>query len=513
MPTAAFKARLTQSAASDQSLAMSALLTPAEMADADRLTIASGLSGQVLMARAGLAVADAVSHQAPLGGRVAVLCGPGNNGGDGYVAARILKHRGYRVSVFADAPPDSRAADAAAARAEWRDAVAPLADWSESSATLVVDALYGAGLSRDVAGAAAEVIARLNASSCRVIAVDVPSGIDGATGAVRGAAVTAAETVTFYRRKPGHLMLPGRLHCGTVRVADIGISDAVLETIGPKTFANAPTLWRPLFPFPRIDAHKYDRGHAVVMSGGPAATGAARLAARAALRAGAGLVTLASPAEALRVNAAHLTAVMLASADGPAELAGLMSDSRRNAICLGPALGLGAPTRALVEVALASGAATVLDADALTSFADGPADLFAAIAALADRPVVLTPHAGEFARLFGAPADAKLAAARAAAASAGAVVVLKGPDTVVAAPDGRAAIAANAPPWLATAGSGDVLAGMVTGLLAARVPAFEAASAAVWLHGEAGASAGIGLIAEDLPEALPAVLRALLTMQ
>lgn len=489
---------------------MSALLTPAEMAEADRLTIATGPSGQVLMARAGLAVADAVSHQAPLGGRVAILCGPGNNGGDGYVVARILKHRGYRVSVFADAPPDGRASDALAARADWRDPVAPLAEWSEGSAAVVVDALYGAGLSRDIAGPVADLIGRLNAASCRVISVDIPSGIDGATGEPRGAAVTAAETVTFYRRKPGHLLLPGRLHCGTVRVADIGISDAVLDTIKPRTFANGPELWRPLFPFPRIAAHKYDRGHAIVVSGGAASTGAARLAARAALRAGAGLVTLASPGEALAVNATHLTAVMLAAMDGAAGLAAILGDRRRNAVCLGPALGIGAPTRALVDVALASGAAAVLDADSLTSFAEAPDSLFGAIAALPDRPVVLTPHAGEFARLFDAPEGSKLAVARAAAARAGAVIVLKGPDTVVAAPDGRASIAGNAPPWLATAGSGDVLAGIVTGLLAARMPAFEAASAAVWLHGEAGASAGIGLIAEDLPDMLPAALKALL---
>ncbi|WP_246088533.1 NAD(P)H-hydrate dehydratase [Phreatobacter stygius] len=480
------------------------------MAEADRLTIAAGPSGQVLMARAGLAVADAVSRSAPLGGRVAVICGPGNNGGDGYVVARILRHRGYRLTVFADAPPDSRAADAAAAFAEWQGPIEPLSEWSDASAGIVVDALYGAGLSRDIGGAAAELIARLNASACRVVAVDIPSGIDGATGQPRGAAVKAHETVTFYRRKPGHLLLPGRLHCGTIRVADIGISDDVLQAIGPKTFVNEPALWRGLFPFPRIAAHKYDRGHAVVVSGGLTQTGAARLAARGALRAGAGLVTLASPPEALSVNAAHLTAIMLMRMDGVTGLSEILADQRRNAVCLGPALGLGEATRGLVAEALASGAATVLDADALTSFAGEADKLFAGIKAWAERPVVLTPHAGEFGRLFGPDqAGSKLEAARSAAARAGAVVVLKGPDTVVAAPDGRAAIAANAPPWLATAGSGDVLAGIVTGLLAARMPAFEAAAAGVWLHGEAGLAAGIGLIAEDLPEVLPGVLKAL----
>lgn len=490
---------------------MPALLTPTEMAEADRLTIAAGPSGEVLMARAGLAVADAVSRSAPLGGRVAVVCGPGNNGGDGYVAGRILKHRGYRVTLFCDGPPDDRATDAVAAAAEWHGPVEPLSEWSEASAGLVVDALYGAGLSRDITGVAAELIARLNSSACRVVAVDIPSGIDGATGQPRGIAVEADETVTFYRRKPGHLLMPGRLHCGTLRAADIGITDEVLAAIAPKTFANEPALWRGLFPFPKVTAHKYDRGHAVVVSGGLAETGAARLAARGALRAGAGLVTLASPPEALSVNAAHLTAIMLARMAGAAGLNEILADPRRNAVCLGPALGVGDGTRALVAEALASGAATVLDADALTSFAGEADRLFTGIKAWPGRPVVLTPHAGEFKRLFGpAEAASKLEAARAAAVLSGAVVVLKGPDTVVAAPDGRAAIAANAPPWLATAGSGDVLAGIVTGLLAARMPAFEAACAGVWLHGEAGLAAGIGLIAEDLSEALPAVLKALL---
>jgi hydroxyethylthiazole kinase-like uncharacterized protein yjeF len=327
-----------------------------------------------------------------------------------------------------------------------------------------------------------------------------------------GAAVTAAETVTFFRRKPGHVLLPGRLRCGKVRVADIGIRDAVLARVRPHAFVNGPELWGPLFPVPRVDAHKYGRGHAVVVSGDLSHTGAARLAARGALRAGAGLVTIASPRDALAVNAAANLAVMVRPVDGAEELAQFLADRRLNAVVLGPGGGVGAAMRELVKVALAGERAVVLDADALTSFAE-TSDLL--VQAIAARPgVVLTPHEGEFGRLFKTASDvveraSKLERAKAAARYTGATVLLKGPDTVVAAPDGRAAVADDAPAWLATAGSGDVLAGFVAGLLAQGMPAFEGACAAVWLHGEAATEIGPGLISEDLPDVLPRVYRRL----
>lgn len=495
-----------------QSLPMIELLTPDEVAEADRLSVAAGTPIETLMQRAGVAVADAAARRLQQGARIVVIAGPGNNGGDGYVAARVLRQRGYRVTVVRDRIPDERAPAARAAAERWDGAVVPLASFGGPGPDLIVDALYGAGLSRPIAGEAAALVEAVNASGVPVLAVDIPSGIDGTTGAIRGAAVSAVETVTFFRRRPGHLLMPGRLACGTVRTADIGIAENVLGAIAPKTFANEPPLWRHAYPVPSPLGHKYSRGHGVVVSGGLTSTGAARLTAMGALRAGAGLVTLASPPEALAVNASHLTAIMLARMEGPEGLAALLADRRRNAICLGPGLGVGEATCALVAEALASGAATVLDADALTSFAEAPQRLFAGIRAWPDRTCVLTPHAGEFARLFGpGPVVSKVDAARKAADLSGAVVVLKGPDTVVAAPDGRAVIAANAPPWLATAGAGDVLAGIVTGLLAQGMPAFEAAAASVWLHGEAGRAAGLGLIAEDLPAALPAVLSGLLS--
>jgi hydroxyethylthiazole kinase-like uncharacterized protein yjeF len=358
------------------------------------------------------------------------------------------------------------------------------------------------------------LIEAMNAEPAPKLAVDLPSGISGDSGAVMGAAVKAARTVTFFRRKPGHLLLPGRLHCGELTVADIGIPGAVLAEIKPQTWANEPPLWLAKFPRPSAAGHKYDRGHAVVVSGPMPSTGAAKLAARGALRAGAGLVTIASPADALAAHAAESVAVMVRQVDDADGLAAFLTDRRRNAVVLGPGGGVGDETRRQVAAALASEAAAVLDADALTSFAGEAATLAAAIAGHSERAVVLTPHEGEFSRLFNEINNnpkllSKLEKARAAARFVGAVVLLKGADTVVAAPDGRASINAHAPPTLATAGSGDVLAGMIGGLLAQGMPAFEAASAAVWMHGDAALRFGPGLISEDLPDQVPAVLRGL----
>jgi hydroxyethylthiazole kinase-like uncharacterized protein yjeF len=359
------------------------------------------------------------------------------------------------------------------------------------------------------------LIEAMNEQAAPVIAVDLASGINGTSGAVMGVAVKAARTVTFFRKKPGHVLLPGRLYCGAIRVADIGIPDAILQRVAPKTWENVPALWRDRFPVPQLSGHKYDRGHAVVVSGPSWSTGAARLAARGALRAGAGLVTIASPGEALAINAAANLAIMVRPVDGAEELTGFLADRRLNAVALGPGLGVGEPTRAMVLAALSGDRGVVLDADALTSFAGEPQRLAQALLQRGDRATIVTPHEGEFARTFNAldartKAGSKLERARLAAALTGAVVLLKGGDTVVAAPDGRAAIAGNAPAYLATAGAGDVLTGITTGLLAQNMPAFEAACAAVWLHGEAACAFGPGLIAEDLPETLPRVYRALL---
>ncbi|HTR17536.1 MAG TPA: NAD(P)H-hydrate dehydratase [Acetobacteraceae bacterium] len=458
------------------------LLTPEEMGRADRLAATLGIPGPVLMDNAGRAITRAVlARVRPC--RTLVLCGPGNNGGDGYVAARLLAQQGWPVTVAVLAPPRT-GSDAALAAARWHGPMAPFAPAEAARAGLVIDAVFGAGLSRAVDGVVAETLA----AARRVIAVDVPSGLDGATGAVRGYAPRAEATVTFFRRKPGHMLLPGRTLCGETLVADIGIPAAVLEQIAPRCRVNGPGLWR--LPALTPESHKYSRG-TVTICGGATMTGAARLAATAARHGGAGLVTIAAERGADIYRAGEPGVIVT---DAPLAEA-LLNEKRLVWVC-GPGLGLAEARRVLPQL-LAAGRQVVVDADALTAHAGEIAALRGA--------AVLTPHAGEFARVFGPTGTDRLAATRDAAARSGSVVLLKGSDTIIAAPDGRAAINA-APPWLATAGSGDVLAGLIASLLAQGLLPFEAAAAAAWLHGKAAELAGPGLIAEDLPPCLAAAM-------
>lgn len=477
-----------------------ALLTPTEMAAADRAAAAAGVAGTVLMDAAGRAVAEAVMRRwSPR--PVSVLCGPGNNGGDGFAAARRLAAAGWRVRVGVLGNRETLRGDAREHATRWRGEVEPLTPALLDGAGLIIDALFGAGLSRPLDGVARSVIEALIKRRLPVVAVDVPSGLDGASGAVRGVAAPAAVTVTFFRKKPGHLLLPGRLLCGEVQLADIGIPVAVLGTVAPRTFENDPALWLDAYPWPMDGTHKYKRGHAVVF-GGATMTGAARLAARAAQRIGAGLTTVVAPATAFPIYAAALESVLVARMTGGGGFAQFIADERHNAILVGPGAGVTPATRRAALAALATRRAVVLDADALTVFANERKKLFKSLAGV---HAVMTPHEGEFARLFSVVGD-KLVRARAAAAESRAVVVLKGTDTVIAAPDGSATINANAPPALATGGTGDVLAGLILGLLAQGLDPFRAACAACWLHGDVAQDCGVGLVPEDLVARLPAAL-------
>jgi len=443
---------------------MNELITPQDMYATDAAAVRGGKSIEQLISNAGRAVAEEILRR--YGARkVVVLDGPGNKGRDGKAAAAFLRNCGWDVRVSDEI----------------------------GDAELIIDALFGAGLNRDFPMRLAEEI---NAAGVPVVSIDVPSGVDGLTGQIRGAAVKADLTVTFFRKKPGHVMMPGREQCGEIVLADIGIGPDTLDGLDIRQWENT----RPVLPHFGAASYKFTKGHAVIVSGGALATGASRLCASAALEMGAGLVTLSGKPEALKVQAGHVTAIMLAEVKDSKSLVSLLKDKRKNAVCVGPAAGVGAGTRETVKAVLASGAAVVLDADALTSFAVKPTQLFEMIKKSKTMSVVMTPHEGEFARLFPDIIDAsKIERARAAARRSGAVVLLKGADTVIAHPDGRAKVNTNAPPSLATAGSGDVLAGIITGLLAQGMDGFDAACAGSWVHGEAAQLAGGGrLTAEDL---------------
>jgi len=479
------------------------ILTVAETTAADRAAISAGTPGFDLMLRAGRAVAEAITARwSPR--PTLVLCGPGNNGGDGFVAAQALAEAGWPVNIALMGERDQLSGDAALAAGQWPGTTAILNPKVVAGAELIIDAVFGAGLSKPLDVVVAETLRLAQASGAVLVAVDLPSGLQGDTGLPLRYAPSVSLTVTFHRKKPAHVLEPGRSLCGEIVVADIGL--------GPTAsllFENHPGRWAAKIPWPSTQSHKNTRGRLVVVSGELWSTGAARLSARAALRIGAGVVTLLSPPDALVVNAAHLEAVMLRPFDTDMELEAAAAHA--DAAIIGPAAGVTEATVSNLFALARTGAALVVDADALTAFRDDPEELFSVL----DRDDVLTPHVGEFERVFpgllkGSPE--RITAARQAAARAHGVVLIKGPDTVIAAPDGRCAVNTNGSPWLATAGSGDALAGFIGGLIAQGMDSFEAACAAVWIHAQAGGAHGPGLISEDLPGLAPAVLRDLIAL-
>lgn len=484
------------------------LLTPAQILQAEQAFMAAGTTKHGLMLHAAQAVARAIQRRwQPC--RVAVLCGPGNNGGDGYVTAHLLRQQGWSVQVFSLAQSQPAHGDAAWAAAQWSAATQAFSAFQPAAFDLVVDAVFGAGLNRALSEEVEHCLQACAQAQLPMCAVDVPSGVDGSTGQLLGRVAQATLTVTFTRAKPGHYLLPAKALCGELVVADIGLDTAFVDAIHSRTWLNAPALWAGAWPQALASQHKYKRGHVAVL-GGEQLTGAARLAAQAAQRIGAGLVTIAAPQAVWSIYAQALQSCMVQAFANAHELRAIVQEPRRNVCLIGPGAGVQAMTRQAVLDSAAAGKQLVLDADALTAFDQQPERLFEVLAELAQAcghaRAVLTPHDGEFARLFAhlgfSAQHDKCAKARLAAQCAQAVVVLKGSDTVIASPDGRLCINANAPATLATGGSGDVLAGMVAGLLAQGMPAFEAACAAVWWHGQAATTVGPALIAEDLLQAL-----------
>ncbi|NOT40036.1 MAG: NAD(P)H-hydrate dehydratase [Alphaproteobacteria bacterium] len=483
------------------------ILTVAEMNEVDRLVVSSGVTTLTLMENAGRKVANEIAKRWPAC-KTMVLCGPGNNGGDGFVVARHLQARGYKVEVVTVGDHSTLKPDAAAMAKEWTGPMRRFDPAKPVHSELVVDAVFGAGLSRGLEPELSQLFEDIEMADVPTVAIDVPSGICGDRGAFidGGQPWTAALTVTFFRRKPAHVLYPSRKHCGEIVCVDIGIPDGILNALSDiATHRRTVSFENVEPPLPKLRdpaAHKYNRGHCVVVSGPASATGAARLAAHSALRVGAGLVTVAGEAAAIPVLSSSLTAIMVRETSMPAALHTLLEDKRYNAVVIGPGNGVGQATRDRVAVALSSLASTVLDADALTSFAETPD----ALVKLLTPRCVLTPHEGEFERIFPnllKQSPNKIEAARIAAQRAGAVVLLKGADTVIANPDGTTVVNTNAPPDLATAGSGDVLAGIIGGLLAQGMTPFDAARTGAYLHGLCGRIAGPGLIAEDLADHLP----------
>jgi ADP-dependent NAD(P)H-hydrate dehydratase / NAD(P)H-hydrate epimerase len=486
------------------------LLTADEMRRAEQITIDSGIPALTLMENAGRGVTEEVVRRFARGSKVSVLCGPGNNGGDGFVCARTLRERGYQVRLALICRPDELGPDSKEMARRWDEQIEPLVPRAIEGAEVIVDAILGSGLKGPVNGVVGQIIEQVNERELPVVAVDVPTGIDPTFGSIQGVAFKAVSTVTFFRRKTGHVLLPAKRYCGDVRAVDIGIPNTVLAEIVPQTFVNEPDFWLRYFPRMKPDGHKYDRGHAVVVSGPMESTGAARLGARAALRVGAGLVSVATSKAAFYINAAQLTSIMVAAYEGAGGLAEVLADTRRNAVLIGPGAGATAETRENVAAVLSSEATVVIDAEGLTAFEANPQELFGLIQSRT-APTILTPHKGEFDAIFPEldNAESKLEQAKRAAEISGAVVVFKGPDTVVSAPDGLSAITEGSPPWLATAGTGDVLAGLIVGLCAQGMSPLDAAVAGVWIHSDIARSVGPGMIAEDMAPMLPALLQRL----
>lgn len=486
------------------------ILSSAQMKTSEQIAKQSGVDGFSLMKAAGQAVADEILNRfSPM--PVLVLCGSGNNGGDGFVVASLLKKKRWPVSLACAVSLGELQGEAARASDLWKGKVLSFEDLALPNGGMIVDSVFGTGLSRPIEGEIAEVLETVQQSSCTVIAVDVPSGMNADTGECQGCTPQADLTVTFFRKKLGHVLMPALDACGEIVVANIGIPDHALEALGPVITETAPENgWGDWAADKPRNSHKYDYGHVLVL-GGRHMTGAACLVGKSALRAGAGLCTIAAYSEAALVYKSYCPSLIVEPLDELARFKEHLKDTRRNVVIIGPGAGFENPP-ALKKAVFDTLAAEpkrvcILDADALTVFAD---DLRTFYKALGPH-CILTPHEGEFARLFPDLTGSKIERAKAAAARTKSIIVLKGPDTVVAKPDGGCAVNTTGNGWLATAGAGDVLAGLIAGFVARGLgDLFGAVCAAVWCHGKAGENLGAGLISADLPDQIPLVLKNIL---
>ncbi len=488
-----------------------ALLTPEQMDVADKLSVKANVSSLMLMENAGRAVAeivaDSVKDASQLLGPIVIIAGPGNNGGDGFVAARYLETWGYPVQLYNISDSTELSGDAKVMADRWQGEMLPATPECIKGASVIIDAMFGTGIARPLGGLAAQMVDASNrATSALKVAIDLPSGLCGATGQIDGACFQADLTVTFFALKPGHLLIPGRYYCGGldhIHLVDIGIAEDVLSDIMPKTAINTPELWQGYYSQPSPVGHKYDRGHVLVLGGKEPTLGASRLTALSALRSGAGLVTLAAHSDSYNIQATALTDVMVKRFDSGFGFLGIVEDPRMKVIAIGPGAGIGEKTAETVLGVLSKGRVCVVDADAISSFG-GRVDLLKGHKGT----LIMTPHEGEFARILPDLAKdmSRIEGAKAAAELLNAVVVLKGPDTIIASPHGHAVINVNAPAWLSVAGTGDVLSGIIASMVAQGMPPFEAACAGVWFHSSAATDAGKGLIASDLIESLRTVM-------
>lgn len=488
------------------------LLTTQQMAEIDDIIWNEMEDGFHLIERAGTNVAQLAITMFPEDKPIAVLCGAGNNGADGYIAATLLKEAGRNVTCFAKPIKNEnviRASDL------FTGAVKPFQSFDPLPFGGIIDALYGAGLNAPLSAEDAELVAKANLSKIPIISIDIPSGVDATSGEVNGVAIQARATVTFFRKKTGHLLQPARSYCGIVHLTDIGINDEILLKVKSEIYENNMNLWINSYPYYNENINKFTKGHAAVFSGSLAQAGASRLSATAALRSGAGAVTLISPNESMQAHAAQITSLMLHETRNENDAIEFIKRRKINTAVIGPGYGSLEMAKQHVLALLKNDVlqSLIIDADAITAFHDAPSQLFKAIAA-SKTAVILTPHEGEFKRIFPVIASrdiSKLEKAVSAASLSNALIVYKGPDTIIADNKGRAVINANGTSLLATAGSGDVLAGIIAGLVAQGMPVFEAASAAVWMHAEAARQFGAGLIAEDIPQQLPAIITKILS--